>query len=222
GGGGWGGIWVGEPGASSAFPAALSTVDAAPLLCAGVTTYNALRNAPLRAGDLVAIQGVGGLGHLGIQFARRMGFRTVAIARGREKKKLATELGAHSYIDSQEEDAAMALQRLGGARVILATAASTRSMGPLLPGLAARGRLIMVGASPEPIEADPVQIIFGGRSIEGSLTGTAIDAEDVLSFSVLENIRRMIETVPLEQAANAYSRMMEGKARFRMVLTTGQ
>jgi len=116
----------------------------------------------------------------------------------------------------------MALQRLGGARVILATAASTRSMGPLLPGLAARGRLIMVGASPEPIEADPVQLIFGGRSIEGSLTGTAIDAEDVLSFSVLENIRPMIETVPLEQAANAYSRMMEGKARFRMVLTTGQ
>src|SRR5215813_1105103 len=141
---------------------------------------------------------------------------------GREKKKLATELGAHSYINSQEEDAAMALQRLGGARVILATAASTRSMGPLLPGLAARGRLIMVGASPEPIEADPVQLIFGGRSIEGSLTGTAIDAEDVLSFSVLENIRPMIETVPLEQAANAYSRMMEGKARFRMVLTTGQ
>lgn len=220
--GGYAKVMIAEARALASIPDALSTADAAPLLCAGVTTYNALRNAPLRAGDLVAVQGVGGLGHLGIQFARRMGFRTVAIARGREKQKLATELGAHSYIDSQEEDAAMTLQRLGGARVILATAASTRSMGPLLPGLAARGRLIVVGASLEPIEADPVQLIFGGRSIEGSLTGTAIDAEDVLSFSVLENIRPMIETVPLEQAANAYSRMMEGKARFRMVLTTGQ
>lgn len=218
--GGYAEVMIAEARALASIPDALTTVDAAPLLCAGVTTYNALRNAPLRAGDLVAVQGVGGLGHLGIQFARRMGFRTVAIARGHEKKKLATELGAHSYIDSQEEDAAMALQRLGGARVILATAASTRSMGPLLPGLAARGRLIVVGASPEPIEADPVQLIFGGRSIEGSLTGTAIDAEDVLSFSVLENIHPMIETVPLEQAADAYSRMMEGKARFRMVLTT--
>lgn len=151
-----------------------------------------------------------------------MGFRTVAIARGREKEKLATELGAHSYIDSRTDDAAKALQRLGGARVILATAASSRSMGPLLPGLATRGRLIVLGASLEPIEADPVQLIFGSRSIEGSLTGTAIDSEDALSFSVLENVRPMIETVPLEQAANAYSRMMEGKAQFRMVLNTGQ
>jgi D-arabinose 1-dehydrogenase-like Zn-dependent alcohol dehydrogenase len=220
--GGYAEAMIAEARSLASIPEALSAVDAAPLLCAGITTYNALRNAPLRAGDLVAIQGIGGLGHLGIQFARRMGCRTVAIARGREKEKLATELGAHSYIDSQAEDAAIALQRLGGARVILATAASARSMGPLLPGLTARGRLIVVGASFEPIEADPFQLIFGGRSIEGSMIGTAIDAEDVLSFSVLQNIRPMIETVPLEQAATAYARMMEGKARFRMVLTTGQ
>lgn len=220
--GGYAEVMIAEARALASIPDALSAVDAAPLLCAGVTTFNALRNARLRAGDLVAVQGVGGLGHLAIQFARRMGFRIVAIARGREKEKLATELGAHSYIDSQTDDAAKALQRLGGARVILATAASSRSMGPLLPGLSVRGRLIVIGASLEPIEADPVQLIFGGRSIEGSLTGTAIDAEDALSFSVLEKVRPMIETVPLEHAANAYSRMMEGKARFRMVLTTGQ
>jgi len=146
-----------------------------------------------------------------------MGFRTVTIARGREKEKLATELGAHSYIDSQGEDAA--LQRLGGAKVILATAANSRSMGPQVPGLAARGRLIVVGASPEPIEANPAKLILGARSIEGSLTGTAIDNQDVQSFSVLENIRPMIETRPLENAAEAYGRMIRNEARFRMVLT---
>lgn len=146
----------------------------------------------------------------------------MAIARGRHKSKLATELGAHLYIDSDTEDAAASLQRLGGAKVILATASSSRSMGPLVAGLAPRGRLIVLGVSSESIEVNPVLLIFGARSVEGSLTGTAIDNQDTLSFSVLENIRPMIETVPLEQAADAYARMMRGEARFRMVLTTGQ
>ena len=220
--GGWAEMMLAEANAVVSLSDSLKAVEAAPLLCAGVTTYNALRNAALRSGDLVAVQGIGGLGHLGIQFARRMGFRTVAIARGPEKGKLATELGAISYIDAQTEDPAAALQRMGGARVILATAASTRSMGPLIAGLAPRGRLIVVGASPEPIQVDPLQLIFGARSLEGSLTGTAIDIEDTLAFSVLQNVRPMIETVPLERAAEAYARMMRGYARFRIVLTTGQ
>src|SRR5438876_712809 len=206
----------------ASIPDELSSAEAAPLLCAGVTTYNALRNAPLRAGDLVAVQGIGGLGHLGVQFARHMGFRTVAIARGREKAKLALQLGAHAYIDSETEDAAAALQRLGGAQVILATASSSRSMGALVAGLTTRGRLMVLGVSPEPIEVDPSLLVFGGRSIEGSLTGTALDNQDTLSFSVLQNVRPMVETAPLEQAAEAYARMMRGEARFRMVLTTGQ
>jgi D-arabinose 1-dehydrogenase-like Zn-dependent alcohol dehydrogenase len=151
-----------------------------------------------------------------------MGFRTVAIGRGSEKEKLAKELGAISYIDGQTEDPAAALQRMGGAKVILATAASNRSMGPLIAGLAPRGRLIVVGASAEPIQVDPAPLIFGGRSLEGTLTGTAIDVEDTLAFSVLQNVRPMIETVPLERAAEAYARMMRGDARFRIVLTTGQ
>jgi alcohol dehydrogenase, propanol-preferring len=220
--GGYAEVMVAEARALVSIPDALTAVKAAPLLCAGVTTYNALRNAPLRAGDLVAVQGVGGLGHLAIQFARRMGFRTVAIARGREKEALATKLGAYSYIDSQAEDAAAALQRLGGAKVILATAASGRSMGPLIPGLAPRGQMIVVGAAPEPIEVNPAQLIFGARSIEGSLTGTAIDEEDTLAFSVLEEVRPIIETVPLEKAAEAYAHMMRNEARFRIVLTNGQ
>src|SRR5712692_6165701 len=183
--GGYAEIMLADSNAVVLLPDSLKAADAAPLLCAGVTTYNALRNAPLRSGDLVAVQGIGGLGHLGIQFARRMGFRTVAIARSSEKRNLATELGAISYIDAQTEDPAATLQRMGGAKVILATAASGRSMGPLMAGLAPRGRLIVVGASPEPIQVDAVQLLFGARSIEGSLTGTAIDIEDTLAFSVL-------------------------------------
>ena len=220
--GGYAEMMLADANAVVSLPDSLKAVYAGPLLCAGVTTYNALRNAPLRSGDLVAVQGVGGLGHLGIQFARRMGFRTVAIARGIEKEKLARELGAMSYIDGQTEDPAAILQRMGGAKVILATAASTRSMGPLIAGPAPRGRLIVVGASPEPIQVDPVQLIFGARSLEGSLTGTAIDIEDTLAFSVLEDVRAMIETIPLERAAEAYARMMRNEARFRIVLTTGQ
>lgn len=220
--GGYAEVMIAEARALASIPDDLNSAQAAPLLCAGVTTYNALRNAPARSGDLVAIQGVGGLGHLGVQYARRMGFRTVAIGRGSDKAKLAKELGAHVYIDSAAEDAVAALQRLGGAKVILATAPSNRSMGPLVAGLKTRGRLIIVGASLEPLEVSTLPLIFGGRSIEGSLTGSAIDGQDTLSFSVLENVRPMIETMPLEKAADAFARMMSGEVRFRMVLTTGQ
>jgi propanol-preferring alcohol dehydrogenase len=217
--GGYAECMIAEARAVVAIPEQLAPVDAAPLLCAGLTTYNALRNAPLRAGDLVAVQG---LGHLGVQFARRMGFRTVAIARGADKQALATELGAHSYIDSVAEDPASALQRLGGAASILATAASARSMGPLLAGLRPRGQLIVVGASADPIEVNGFDLIFGGRSIKGALTGTAVDIADTLAFSDLQAVRPMIEEYPLDRAMDAYARMMSGHARFRVVLTTGQ
>jgi propanol-preferring alcohol dehydrogenase len=166
------------------------------------------------------VQGIGGLGHLGVQFARHMGFRTVAIGRGRDKEKLAQDLGAHAYIDAAVEDGAAALQRMGGARAILATGTSGAAMGPLVSGLATRGKLIVVGAPADPIQLNALPLLFGGRSVYGSLTGTPIDSEDTLAFSVLENIRPMIETVPLEQAADAYARMMQGKARFRIVLVT--
>jgi D-arabinose 1-dehydrogenase-like Zn-dependent alcohol dehydrogenase len=218
--GGYAEVMIAEARGVAAIPDELSSAEAAPLLCAGITTFNALRNAGLRAGDLVAVQGVGGLGHLGIQFARHMGFRTVAIGRGGDKEKLAKDLGAHVYIDSAVEDAAAVLQRMGGARAILATAPSGSAMGPLVSGLAARGKLIIVGVPEDQIQLSAVPLIFGGRTIQGSLTGTAIDNEDTLAFSVLENIRPMIETLPLEQAADAYARMMQGKARFRMVLVT--
>ena len=218
--GGYAEVMIAEARGIVSIPDELRSAEAAPLLCAGITTYNALRNAALRSGDLVAVQGIGGLGHLGIQFARHMGFRTVAIGRRREKEKLATDLGAHAYIDTDVEDAATVLQRMGGARAILVTAPSGEAMGPLVSGLAARGKLIVVGASRDQIQLSVLPLIFGGRSVYGSLTGTPIDNEDTLAFSVLENIRPMIETVALEQAADAYARMMEGKARFRMVLVT--
>jgi D-arabinose 1-dehydrogenase-like Zn-dependent alcohol dehydrogenase len=218
--GGYAEVMIAESRGIAAIPDELGSVEAAPLLCAGITTYNALRNAGLRGGDLVAVQGIGGLGHLGVQFARRMGFRTVAIGRGREKEKLAKDLGAHVYIDTSADNAAAALRRMGGARAILATATSGDAMGPLVSGLAVRGKLIVVGVPQDPIQLNAFPLVFGGRSVYGSLTGTAIDQEDTLAFSVLENIRPMIETVPLEQAADAYVRMMQGKARFRMVLVT--
>ncbi len=220
--GGYAEVMIAEARAISSIPDELTSAEAAPLLCAGVTTYNALRNAGLRGGDLVAVQGIGGLGHLGVQFARQMGFRTVAIGRGREKEKLAKDLGAHVYIDSAAEDAAAVLQRMGGARAILATGTSGDAMGPLVAGLATRGKLIIVGVPNDEIRLNAFPLVFGGRSIYGTLTGTPIDSEDTLAFSVLENIRPMIETFPLEQAAEAYARMMQGKARFRMVLVTGQ
>lgn len=202
-------------------PDGISSAEAAPLLCAGVTTYNALRNAGLRAGDLVAIQGVGGLGHLGIQYARKMGFRVVAIARGVEKEVLAKELGAHIYIDRVGANPVEALQKLGGAKAILATASNAASMGPLFPGLAARGRLIVAGADGQYVSVNSMDLLFGGRVVQGVLTGTPIDEEDTLNFGVLTNIHPMIETAPLEEAQAAYARMMSNEARFRMVLTTG-
>jgi alcohol dehydrogenase, propanol-preferring len=218
--GGYAEVMIAEARGIAAIPDELTSVEAAPLLCAGITTYNALRNAGLRGGDLVAVQGIGGLGHLGVQFARHLGFRTVAIGKGSDKEKLAKDLGAHVYIDTAADDAAAVLQRMGGARAILATAPSGDAMGPLVSGLAARGKLIVVGVPGDPIQLSAFPLVFGGRSIYGSLAGTAIDTEDTLAFSVLENIRPMIETLPLEQAADAYARMMQGKARFRMVLVT--
>jgi len=218
--GGYAEVMIAEARGIASIPDELTSIEAAPLLCAGITTYNALRNAGLRGGDLVAVQGIGGLGHLGVQFARHMGFLTVAIGRGGDKEKLAKDLGAHVYIDTTIDDAAAVLQRMGGARAILATGTSGNAMGSLVSGLAARGKLIIVGVPQDQIQLSAFPLVFGGRSIYGSLAGTAIDTEDALAFSVLENIRPMIETVPLEQAADGYVRMMEGKARFRMVLVT--
>ena len=218
--GGYAEVMIAEARGIASIPDELGSAEGAPLLCAGITTYNALRNAGLRGGDLVAVQGVGGLGHLGIQFARHMGFRTVAIGRGSEKEKLAKDLGAHVYIDTAADDAAAVLQRMGGARAILATAPSGDAMGPLVSGLAVRGKLIIVGVPQDLMQLNAFPLVFGGRSVYGSLAGTAIETEDALAFSVLENIRPMIETAPLEQAADAYARMMQGKARFRMVLVT--
>jgi propanol-preferring alcohol dehydrogenase len=216
--GGYAEMMIAEARALVLIPDELKSEDAAPLVCAGVTTFNALRNAG-RAGDTVAIQGIGGLGHLGVQFARKMGFRTVAIGGGPDKEHLANKLGAHIYVDAKAEDAAAALQKLGGAQVILATAPSGSAIGSLLPGLAVRGKLVAVGVSEDPIPLNGVPLIFGGRSVIGSLTGRAIETQDTLDFSVLADVRPIIETLPLAKAEEAYRRMMEGKARFRMVLT---
>jgi len=220
--GGYAEVMVANERGLAAVPDGLAPADAAPLLCAGVTTFNALRNAPARPGDLVAVHGIGGLGHLGVQFARHMGFRVAAIARGADKAPLAAQLGAHHYIDSGAEDPAAALQTLGGASVILTTVPSGKAMSPLIGGLKAKGRMVVVGVGTDPIEADTAQLTFGTRGLQGSLTGSPIDEEDTLAFSVLQNIRPMIETMKLEQAAEAYGRMMRGDARFRMVLVMGQ
>jgi D-arabinose 1-dehydrogenase-like Zn-dependent alcohol dehydrogenase len=202
-------------------PDDLAAQDAAPLLCAGITTYNALRHSGAHGGDLVAILGVGGLGHLGVQFAAKLGFDTVAIARGRGKEELARRLGACHYIDSTSQDPAAELNRLGGAKVVLATVTSASAMTAVLGGLGRRGKLLIVGASMEPMQMPPAMLIGGNKSIAGHASGTSIDSEDTLAFSVLSGVRPMIETRPLEQAAEAYERMMSGEARFRMVLTTG-
>jgi D-arabinose 1-dehydrogenase-like Zn-dependent alcohol dehydrogenase len=199
-------------------PDDLKALEAAPLLCAGITTFNALRNSPARAGDTVAILGIGGLGHLGVQFAAKMGFRTVAVARGREKEPLARELGAHHYVDTESQDPASALQSLGGARVILATVTNAQAMTRVVGGLGADGQLLVVGASIDPIEVSPLQLIPGRRSIAGWPSGTAIHSEDTLNFSAMTGVRPRIEIFPLERAADAYERMMSGKARFRVVL----
>ncbi|HKF20615.1 MAG TPA: zinc-binding dehydrogenase, partial [Candidatus Angelobacter sp.] len=202
-----------------AIPDSLSDVDAAPLLCAGITTYNALRHSGALPGDLVAVQGVGGLGHLGIQFANKFGYNTVAIGRGAENASLAKKLGAREYIDSQSTKAAEALQKLGGARVILATAPSSKAMSELIDGLGPNGELMVIGATFDPIEVTPVQLISGSRTIQGWAAGTPADSEDTLNFARLTGVRPMIETFPLEKAAEAYQRMLSGKAQFRAVLT---
>ena len=220
--GGYAEVLIADERGLSSIPDELASADAAPLLCAGVTTFNALRNSTARAGDLVAVQGIGGLGHLGVQFARRMGFRVAAIARGPEKAPLAAELGAHHYIDTRSEDPVAALQALGGARVILATASDSKSMSPLIGGLAPRGRMIVVGAGSDPIEAMPFQLVFGSRSVDGALTGSAIDNEDTLAFGALQKVRPKIETMPLEAAAEAFGKMLRNEARFRMVLLTAK
>jgi D-arabinose 1-dehydrogenase-like Zn-dependent alcohol dehydrogenase len=206
--------------ALAAIPEDLSDVDAAPLLCAGITTFNALRHSGARGGDLVAILGVGGLGHLGIQFAHKLGFRTVAIARGTEKEALARELGADEYIDSTAGDPGEALQKLGGAKVILSTISSGEANTQVIGGLGRRGELIVVGASPEAIEAAPFALIGGDLAVAGHASGTSMDSQDTLAFSAQTGVKPRIETLPLEQAQEAYDRMMAGDARFRMVLTT--
>jgi D-arabinose 1-dehydrogenase-like Zn-dependent alcohol dehydrogenase len=202
-----------------AIPETLSDIDAAPLLCAGITTYNALRHSGALPGDLVAVQGIGGLGHLGIQFANKFGYMVAAIGRGSENAPLAKKLGASVYIDSQAVNAAEALQKLGGARVILATAPSSKAMSELINGLGPNGELLVVGATADPIEVTPIQLINGSKTIQGWASGTPADSEDTLSFAELSGVRPMIETYPLEKAAEAYARMMSGKAEFRVVLT---
>ena len=199
-------------------PDDLKSAEAAPLLCAGVTTFNSLRNCAARPGDLVAVQGVGGLGHLAIQFAARMGFKTVALSRGRDKENLAKNLGAHAYIDTAAENVGEALSAMGGARIILATAPDAASMTPLLDGLGVDGQIIVVGADAAALEVSPVQLIPGRRSIRGWPSGTAKDSEDALNFSSLSGVRPTIEEFPLAQAGEAYARMMANEARFRAVL----
>jgi D-arabinose 1-dehydrogenase-like Zn-dependent alcohol dehydrogenase len=204
--------------ALASVPEELKSDDAAPLLCAGITTFNALRHSGAGPGDLVAILGIGGLGHLGVQFAAKMGFRTVAIARGADKGPLAKKLGAQIYIDSTMQNAAKELSQLGGAKVILATVTDAKSMSSVVGGLGIDGKLLVVGASGEPIEVSSMMLIGARRSIAGWPSGTAPDSEDTLKFSVQSDVRPMIETFPLAKAAEAYQRMMSGKARFRVVL----
>jgi D-arabinose 1-dehydrogenase-like Zn-dependent alcohol dehydrogenase len=205
--------------ALAAIPESLSDVEAAPLLCAGITTFNALRHSGAHPGDLVAVQGIGGLGHLGIQFANKFGYKVATIGRGAENSALAKKLGASLYIDSRATNAAEELQRLGGAQVILATAPSSKAMSALVDGLGPNGKLMVIGADIAPIEVTPIQLIFGSRTIQGWASGTPADSEDTLRFAELTGVRPMIETYPLEKAGEAYARMMSGDAQFRVVLT---
>jgi D-arabinose 1-dehydrogenase-like Zn-dependent alcohol dehydrogenase len=219
--GGYQEYMIAPPEAVALIPEDLAADEAAPLLCAGITVYNALRNSGARAGDLVAVQGIGGLGHLGIQYARQMGFRTVAIGRGGDKKPLAQRLGAHEYIDTSAGAPAEALQKLGGAHVVLATAPDSKSMSALIDGLGPNGTLMVVGAGFESLTVTPLQLISGSKSIRGWASGTARDSQDALEFSALSGVRPMIERYPLEKAAEAYDQMISGRARFRVVLTIG-
>jgi D-arabinose 1-dehydrogenase-like Zn-dependent alcohol dehydrogenase len=202
-------------------PQDLSAIEAAPLMCAGITTYNALRNSPARAGDVVAVLGLGGLGHLGVQYAAKMGFRTVGIARGKDKEPLARQLGATHYIDSQTQDPAQELQKLGGAKVILATVTVGAAMSAVVGGLGLNGILLVIGAA-DSLQISPLMLIGGQRSVKGWYSGTARDSQDTLEFSVLSGVRSMNEIFPLQRVTEAYDRMMSGKARFRVVLTMQQ
>ena len=219
--GGYAEYMIAPAGVLALIPEGLSAVDAGPLMCAGITTFNSLRHSGAEPGDLVAVLGIGGLGHLGIQFAAKMGFKTVAIARGKDKEPLARKLGAWQYIDSQAQDAAAELVKLGGAKVILATVTSGKAMSAVLGGLGVNGKLIIVGAADEPLEVNAFLFIGGRRSIIGWPSGNSIDSQDTLSFSMLTGVRAMTEVFPLERAAEGYEQMMSGKARFRAVLTTG-
>jgi D-arabinose 1-dehydrogenase-like Zn-dependent alcohol dehydrogenase len=219
--GGYADYMIAPTGALALIPEELSAVEAGPLMCAGITTYSSLRNSGARPGDVVAILGVGGLGHLAVQFSAKMGFKTVAIARGKDKEALATKLGAQHYINSQEQDAAAELLKLGGAKVILATVTNGKAMSVVVDGLGVNGKLIILGAASDPLEVHVHSLISGRRSIVGWPSGTSIDSQDTMSFSVLTGVRSMNEVFPLERAAEAYELMMSGKARFRVVLTTG-
>ena len=220
--GGYADYVVVPAGAVALIPENLTASDAAPLMCAGVTTFNSLRHSGASPGDLVAVLGIGGLGHLGVQYAARMGFRTVAIARGKDKEALAKKLGATCYIDSSAGDPAAELAKLGGAKVILATATDSKAMTATLGGLGVDGRLVVLGASSEPLQVPALLLIGGRRSVQGWPSGTSIDSEDTMNFSARTGIQSMNELFPLECAAEGYERMLSGKARFRVVLTTGQ
>jgi D-arabinose 1-dehydrogenase-like Zn-dependent alcohol dehydrogenase len=219
--GGYADYMVAHSSALALLPAELSAVEAGPLVCAGVTTFNSLRNSGARPNDLVAVLGLGGLGHLGVQFAAKMGFNTVAIARGSDKEPLARQLGAHHYIDSQTQDVAGELVKMGGAKVILATVTNAEAMTATLGGLGVNGSLLVLGAPHAPLQVPVFPLIVGCRSVAGWYSGTSIDSQDTLTFSTLTGVRAMTEVYPLEHAAAAYERMMSGKARFRVVLTTG-
>jgi D-arabinose 1-dehydrogenase-like Zn-dependent alcohol dehydrogenase len=207
--------------ALAALPEGLTSEEAGPLLCAGITTYNALRHSGVAAGQRVAVLGIGGLGHLGVQFAVKMGLETIAVARGRDKQALALELGAHHYIDSTASDPGQALQELGGVDVVLSTVTAADAIAACFSGLRPRGRLVVVGAAMEPVQIPAGALIGGSQAIVGHASGTAQDSEDTLSFSVLSGVRPMIEAFPLERATEAYEKMLSGQARFRMVITTG-
>lgn len=216
--GGYAEYMIAAESALARIPGELSALEAGPLLCAGITTYNALRNAGLRGGDLVAVHGLGGLGHLAVQYAAKMGFRTVAVARGADKAALAKKLGAHEYLDSTVVDPAKELQRRGGARAILETVTSGKAMSAMIGGLGTNGALLVIGASGEPIEVPPLALIRGRTAVRGWASGSSIDSEDTLAFSVLAGVRSMNEVFPLDRAREAYERMMSGAARFRVVL----
>lgn len=220
--GGYSEYVVAPEGSLARIPDSLSPVEAAPLMCAGVTTYNSLRHSGAIAGDLVAVLGVGGLGHLGVQFAAKMGFRTVAIARGKDKEPLARKLGAWRYIDSERQDPAKELSALGGARAILSTVTSAKAVNATVGGLGVNGTLLVVGAPDENLQVSGVFLLFGRRSLLGWPSGTSLDSQETMAFCELTGIRAMTEVYPLAQALEAYERMMSGKARFRVVLTTGK